>query len=372
MQSVVPGRNSTTAKTASQKMRHRFHALCPYFAMFPEQFAEKWINRLTLPGEYVLDPFSGRGTTALSAVLLGRQAVSSDTNDVAYCLTFAKTNPPHYRTIRNRLQQLRDEYCANGADRSGENLPVFFEWAFSRNTLPQLVFLRERLRWKRSKVDAMIAALVLGSLHGESRKSPTYLSNQMPRTISTKPDYSVRFWRSRDWHAPDRDVFQLMEDRIEYRYVSFVPKAHSVVFHADMRKLPYLLDTHKLPVRCAITSPPYLDVTNYEEDQWLRLWFLGGPPYPTRNRLNSDDRHTQEGKYWSFVADMWRSLGAVLQKNAHIVLRIGSRRQSPEAIRSCLRHTSVKSGRRVHMVSSRTSEIRNRHESTVSRPLVPK
>ena len=24
--------------------------------------------------------------------------------------------------------------------------------------------------------------------------------------------------------------------------------------------------------------PPYLDVTHFEEDQWLRLWFLGGPP----------------------------------------------------------------------------------------------
>jgi hypothetical protein len=339
-------------------MRHRFHALCPYFAMFPEQFAQKWIERLTLPGDYVLDPFSGRGTTALSALLLGRRAISSDTNDVAYCLTRAKTNPPTYRAVRNRVQQLRDEYRPTGA--SGEDLFLFFDWAFSKQTLAQLVFLRGRLRWKSSKVDAMIAALVLGSLHGESRISQAYLSNQMPRTISTKPDYSVRFWSSRNWYPPSRDVFDLILNRIDYRYVSSVPKAQSFVFHADMRKLPYLLDAHRLPVRCVITSPPYLDVTNFEEDQWLRLWFLGGPPYPTRNRLNSDDRHTQEGKYWSFIADMWRSLGAVLQKNAHIVLRIGSRRQSPDVIRSCLRHTSVKSGRKVQIVSSRTSEIRNR------------
>jgi DNA methylase len=265
--------------------------------MFPEQFAEKWIERLTLPGEYVLDPFSGRGTTALSAVLLGRRAISSDTNDVAYCLTLAKTNPPRYRAVGNRVRQLRDEYGEAGAVRFAEDLPLFFEWAFSRKTLRQLLFLRERLRWKSSKVDAMIAALVLGSLHGESQKSPTYLSNQMPRTISTKPDYSVRFWKTRDCHAPSRDVFDLVQNRIDYRYVSSVPKAHSVVFHADMRKLPYLLDPRSLPVRCVITSPPYLDVTNFEEDQWLRLWFLGGPPYPTRNRLTTDDRHTREDKY---------------------------------------------------------------------------
>jgi hypothetical protein len=347
-------------------MRHRFHALCPYFAMFPEQFAAKWIERLTAPGDYVLDPFSGRGTTALSAVLLGRHAISSDTNDVAYCLTLAKTNPPQYRAVRNRVRQLKDEYCNLGKIGLKEKLPLFFKWAFSTKTLPQLVFLRDRLRWRSSRIDAMVAALVLGSLHGESRTSRTYLSNQMPRTISTKPDYSVRFWSDRDWHPPSRDVFDLIEDRLDYRYVSSVPKAHSLVFHADMRKLPYLLDQRKLPVGCVITSPPYMDVTNFEEDQWLRLWLLGGPPYPTRNRLNSDDRHTGEDKYWSFIADMWRSLGAVLKKNSHIVLRVGSRRQSPDAIRNCLRHTSGQSGRNVRLVSSRTSEIRNRQTRAFS------
>lgn len=39
-------------------MRHRFYALCPYFAMFPETFAEYWIKRLTKPNEIVLDPLA--------------------------------------------------------------------------------------------------------------------------------------------------------------------------------------------------------------------------------------------------------------------------------------------------------------------------
>ena len=31
----------------SSAMRHRLHALCPYFAMFPESFAETWIGQLS-------------------------------------------------------------------------------------------------------------------------------------------------------------------------------------------------------------------------------------------------------------------------------------------------------------------------------------
>ena len=40
-------------------MRHRFHALCPYFAMFPESFVETWIDRLTKPGDLVLGDDDG-------------------------------------------------------------------------------------------------------------------------------------------------------------------------------------------------------------------------------------------------------------------------------------------------------------------------
>jgi site-specific DNA-methyltransferase (adenine-specific) len=62
--------------------------------MFPEAFAEAWIERLTKRGDVVLDPFSGRGTTAFQSLLMNRRAVASDVNDVAFCLTKAKTCAP--------------------------------------------------------------------------------------------------------------------------------------------------------------------------------------------------------------------------------------------------------------------------------------
>ena len=60
------------------RMRNRFLSLCPYFAMFPESFAETWIERLTSPGQVVLDPFCGRGTTPFQAVLMNRRAIGVD------------------------------------------------------------------------------------------------------------------------------------------------------------------------------------------------------------------------------------------------------------------------------------------------------
>src|SRR3990172_1169324 len=64
-------------------MRNRLHSICPYFAMFPETFAQKHIEKFTEPGDYVYDPFSGRGTTLLQALLMNRRAAASDINPVA-------------------------------------------------------------------------------------------------------------------------------------------------------------------------------------------------------------------------------------------------------------------------------------------------
>ena len=339
-------------------MRNRFHSLCPYFAMFPESFAETWIANLTSKGDVILDPFSGRGTTAFQALLMNRRAVACDINDVAFCLTSAKTSSPSLSSLKVRLTKLESEYDSAAWLRLAASQPEFFSYAFASSTLAQLLYLRSRLKWKSSRTDAMLSALALGILHGD--KSPIYLSNRMPRTISTKPAYSVRFWVARQLLAPERDVFENLRKIAAYRYVSPPPTGEATILHTDMRRLPW--HGHKLPsnIRCVITSPPYFDVTSFEEDQWLRLWFLGGAAQPTYGRISRDDRYSFEPSYWAFIADMWRSLGSVLSRDADIVLRIGSGRVSPKRLSQMLAATSCLAKRRVNLISSSVSEIKRR------------
>lgn len=341
-------------------MRHRFHALCPYFAMFPETFVERWVARLTKPGDLVLDPFSGRGTTPFQSLLMGRRALALDVNPVAYTISRAKTSSPPASALRARVTRLESLYDPHSIDHELKELPVFFRHAFTTATLRQILFLRQHLSVRESDTDCMLAALVLGSLHGESEKSPVFLSNQMPHTISTKPAYSVRFWKERGLRAPRRNVFELLRNRISYRYASERPTGRASIWQMDMRDLPRRAEDIERPVRCVITSPPYFDVTSFEEDQWLRLWFLGGPPYPTRKRVSVDDRHEEAGAYWSMIGDMWRSLGHVVSRGAHVVVRIGSTRISPKGLVEGLEGASVLSGRRVRLISRRQSEIARR------------
>lgn len=342
-------------------MRHRFHALCPYFAMFPESFPEQWIEELTRRGDLVLDPFCGRGTTPFTALLLGRRTIAADINDVAYCVTSAKTQSPSRGTLMRRIRELARAYDENKWTRKIKEQPVFFRKCYSKSTLAQLLYLRGALDWKKRRSDRMISALILGSLHGEVKHSQAYLSNQMPRTIATKPAYSVRWWKDKGMKPPERDVFGLLERRVAFRYETPPPEGDAWVFHTDVRKLP-LTKKHfpDKPIRCAITSPPYFDVTNFEEDQWLRLWFLGGPTHPTSNRLTGDNRTSFEDRYWTFISDMWRSLGQLLSRTGHVVIRIGAKRISPDRLVTKLHGSAVFSGRKVDLVSHEVSSIKNR------------
>ena len=67
------------------------HNIHPYPAKFIPQIPRYLIKMLSLQGETVWDPFGGSGTTALEALLLGRQAISSDINPVATLIGKAKT-----------------------------------------------------------------------------------------------------------------------------------------------------------------------------------------------------------------------------------------------------------------------------------------
>ena len=331
--------------------------------MFPESFAKRWIEELSKPGEFVLDPFCGRGTTPFQAMLLGRNAVGCDTNNVAFCLTSAKTHAPLLDLVLERMEQLEERYDlmgCGGEDEQAKDLGEFFEWAFAGGVLSRLLYLRGALNWREDRRDCMIAALVLGALHGEVTKSGSYLSNQMPRTISTKPEYSIRFWKKRNLYPIDIDVFDLLRRRAKFRYESQVPKGEAFVYHDDMRVLPRRLEGKDIEVVCAVTSPPYFDVTHFEEDQWLRLWFLGGRPEPVRSASIGEGRYSFEDKYWSFLGDMWRMFDAVMKSRGHVVLRIGSRKHQPKDLERIVGACSKFARRKVKLLETEWSVVKNR------------
>jgi len=75
---------------SSNHAGHDFHA---FPAKFPPQLPRLFIEALTGPGEVVLDPMAGSGTTLLEAVAAGRRAVGFDIDPLALRLCKVKLTP---------------------------------------------------------------------------------------------------------------------------------------------------------------------------------------------------------------------------------------------------------------------------------------
>ena len=114
-----------------------------------------------------------------------------------------------------------------------------------------------------------------------------------------------------------------------FRLGTEVLEQEGVVKRTDVRKAGRAFRNFRGRVTAAVTSPPYLDVTSVEEDQWLRLWFLGGKPRPTYGLVSKDDRHNSAARYFEFLKQAWNGIAPLLKRKAIITCRIAAKRITP-------------------------------------------
>lgn len=85
---------------------HPAHKIHPFPAKFPPQLPRKFIESLTEPGDVVLDPMMGSGTTLLEAFLLGRKAIGVDIDPLALLFTRVKTDVYHEAKLHSTARAI--------------------------------------------------------------------------------------------------------------------------------------------------------------------------------------------------------------------------------------------------------------------------
>jgi hypothetical protein len=327
---------------------HSFHPMCSYLASFPAALTHAFIARYSRPGDVVLDPFSGRGTTPLQACAEGRIGVGNDLNPFAHLLTASKVRPATRPAASTRLTQLRLAWYGEAAawselarrviadpgatlvPRAGsrassgeaDGVPAEVALAFHPDTLAQLLFVRTSLRLD-DRTDAFLAAAITGILHG---KSASYLSELMPNTFSMAPRYVREFAARTAFASPPRDVFDGLAAKLDRLFRQPPPPIEGVALLGDARDVAprareALRDLGRPDrARLVVTSPPYLRVVKYGYYNWLRTWFLGFDAREIDATL--DDAHHRE-PYLAFLRDVLAGLRPVLADDAVIVLVIG-------------------------------------------------
>ena len=319
--------------SVSPRWGHSMHSMCSYHGMFPARVAHYFIERYSRVGDVVLDPFSGRGTTALQARVDGRRAICNDLNPLAYVLSRAKINPPLWESVLAFLGDLEVSY--KGRRHSEPDVSQDIRMLYHDGTLKQICFVRARLLSKPltawSKEELMIGGALAGIMHGSWRRDDTsqYLSISMPNTFSMSPAYVEKFILENGLRKIDQDVFARLRDKLARLYVDDLSGPTGKAYHADA---PLLLQGRAIrpnSVDLVLTSPPYLQVVNYGTSNWIRLWLLGieevGRERGTGRRqldLVLDHRHTYRS-YCEFILRTLTGIQRVMKPDGVAVVVIG-------------------------------------------------
>ncbi len=297
-------------KSYPKSSRKSLHAICSYMAMFPPSLPRYFIEKYSEENDVILDPFCGRGTTVLEACIMNRTGIGNDLNPLAFLLSKAKSDVPQKWRILSRLKELESNYDPAKVTINSEHDDI--RMIFSDDNLKQLVFLKQELCWKKSSVDAFIAALILGSMHGGSE---SYLSVSMPNTFSMSPNYVKNFIREHGLKKPSRNVFEILRTRLHRFYEK--PTKKGKVYSQDVTNMTCVKDSS---IDLIVTSPPYTRVIRYGQFNWIRLWFFNKTGKDVDKKLFFS-QSTQ--KYCDFMTHVLEEMKRVLKPNGKTVLVIG-------------------------------------------------
>lgn len=224
----------------------------------------------------VYDPFMGRGTTVLEALLLGRKAIGNDINPLSIVLVEPRLMIPSLETIKGRLSEIRFSTKA----KSTIDLSMFFH----RRTEAELVSLKRYLKRRRDEgdedsIDKWIRMVATNRLTGHS---PGFFSvYTLPPNQAVSPDNQRRINRTLKQKPGYRNVKELIARKSArlLRYLT-AEEVHALSKGAESVILlnngaGSVPEIGNASVSLTVTSPPFLDIVNYAADNWLRCWFNG-------------------------------------------------------------------------------------------------
>jgi SAM-dependent methyltransferase len=262
-------------KSADKRSAHPLHSMMARAGSFPPALARYLILGYSDPGDLILDPFCGKGTTLLEAVLCGRKAWGCDVAPDAVAATRAKLSSVTFDEVEQYLDAIR-RVPLHHIDVPGD-VRVFFHMKTLRSTLeimPALLDDAASESRRRGRVATYLIGCILGILHGHASHS---LSLSSSHAYAMAPRYVRKYARAHGLKRPVRDAVQCLKAKSKVLLRQGpVPRNSARVHRCSAEKYIFnrggRLDDQ---VDLIVTSPPYLNAQTYAKDAWLRLWFLG-------------------------------------------------------------------------------------------------
>ena len=303
-------------------LTHRFYR---YPARFSPVFARTVIDAFTDPGDLVLDPFMGGGTTVVEARTRGRRAFGSDTSSLAVFIARAKTTVLTDRELAEIArwigQQAERSWSPQEQRLSGEPRPAYLRnfgspltWRL-RDFLQRALDDLEALASARSRRFARAVLLRTAQWAVDTRRRPRSLHDVRKRLIYDVEEMSLglRAFRRARSHSDRAAGITRRRQVLQRRRAETLDKGS--------------LLSQLGPPRLVLTSPPYPGV-HVLYHRWqiaggketpAPFWIagerdgVGASSYTLADRHNQDSYFQRHEAAFTAIANRCDSRSVVVQ-----------------------------------------------------------
>ena len=251
--------------TAKQRQANSIHEIS-YRACYKPQLPRFFIDIFTKEGDVIYDPFAGRGTTLVEAALMGRNIVCNDVNPLSAILTKPRLKIPSIDEIATRLDEIEFESFEADID-----LSMFFD----KKTEYEVVSLKNKL--VNSDVDNWIRMVSTNRLTGHS--AGFFSGYTLPPNQATSQKSQKSINDRLGIVPPYKNTKEIILKKSKSLLRNITSKLRSdlrkissdAVFSSlDSRRTSHISDNS---INLTVTSPPFLNIVRYADDNWLRCWF---------------------------------------------------------------------------------------------------
>ncbi len=253
--------------TAKQRQSNSIHEIS-YRACYKPELPNFFIDIFTKEGDIVYDPFAGRGTTLIEAALMNRQIIANDVNPLSKILTQPRLQIPTISDIQERLDQIK--FVDQRAD---IDLSMFFH----RDTESEIVSLKSNLEdnpvdnWIRMVSTNRLTGHSAGFFSGYTLPPNQAASQRRQKLINKRLEIIPPYKNTKEIIIKkSKSLMRNISSDLSRRLENISSTA--IFSSVDSRKTGHITSDS---VHLTVTSPPFLNIVRYAEDNWLRSWFNG-------------------------------------------------------------------------------------------------
>jgi len=291
-----------------KKSTYLMHSLHQYKGKFYPQIVKGLLNTFNVqPGDRILDPFCGCGTTNFECFLLGVDSVGVDLNPLACFIARVRIQslsiePAELKTeILELLQKLRYKlkkvsiyglsFSTANVDSQEDKLPPtpqipnLDKW-FAPRVIRHLLYIKKEINEvKKPLIRDLFRVVFSGIIKEASNWATSQIRPFIEKTQRKKVDVYAMFEKNL-WKAYRIvRVFHALMDALKLECGT------AEIFNADARSMNFLSDNE---FDLILTSPPYANALPYLETDRLRSIFLGLFSWEELKRLRKKEIGNRE------------------------------------------------------------------------------